>query len=81
MGIFRPWDGARETWSDRAPAHPRTTAVSLAHGAPAERTCCVTETASGAPRSTASLHIHRCGSIRRENASHDHFHLSPLHSE
>lgn len=67
--------------SHRAPAQPRTTAVGLARGAPAERTCCVTEMASGAPRTAAALHIHHCGSIRRENASHDHFHLSPLHSE
>lgn len=28
--------------TERAPAHPRTTAVSLSRGAPAERTCCVT---------------------------------------
>lgn len=65
----------------RAPAHPRTTAASLARGAPAERLCCVTEMASGAPRTAESLHVHHCGSIRRENASHDDFHLSPLHSE
>lgn len=70
MGNSRPLDGARETRSDRSSAHLRTTAVSLARGAPAERICCVTETASGAPRTTASLHVHRCGSIRRENASH-----------
>lgn len=67
--------------SHKAPAQPRTTAVSLARGAPAERTCCVTEMAPGAPRTAASLHVHHCGPIRRENASHDHFHLSPLHSE
>lgn len=71
---FRPWEEPKVQVS-RSSGWPECDGNTLVpYEAPAERTCRV---ASRAPRTAVSLYIHRCGSIRRENASHDHFHLSP----